>query len=110
MTDLFDYASATAARDEAMEQVLANAGTHWRDRALAALGQWRGERMTGEDIRLRCAEAGIVPHHPNAWGAFIMHAVRVGALRPLQEFRKMRSEKSHARITRVYAVQGNRND
>lgn len=59
--------------------------------------------FTGEDIRLALTSIGLAPpHHHNAWGAFTMNLVRSGRIKPTGQFKNMKTEKSHARITRVY--------
>jgi len=60
--------------------------------------------VTGEDVRVLCAEVEIAPHHHNAWGAAINTMVRRGLLVPTGMFTQMKDVRSHARLTRVYRV------
>jgi hypothetical protein len=75
---------------------------------LRAVHGWTGERLTGEDIRLRCIGQGICPGHPNAWGTYVIHLIRCGLLRPTDGFRSMRAPGSNGRLTRVYLIEGRR--
>jgi hypothetical protein len=92
-------------RDAALDKVLRRDWI-WRAQITAFIeGLPQGWVGTGEDVRLAATEAGIpAPHHPNAWGAAIMYAVKnkrwlmwTGKVVP------MRQKSSHARLTRQYA-------
>ena len=89
------------ARDAALERVLTNAGDDWKAKAIAIVHTLPAE-VTGEDIRLACAAAGVIPHHHNAWGGFISHLVSSGYLVPAGKRVPMRAKGSHARKTDVY--------
>lgn len=94
---------ARAARDAALAAVEARAGG-WSRAARDAVRQlpiyWEG---TGEDIRLHLVKGGLPePHHHNAWGAVVNVCVRHDWLREIGR-RNMRTEKSHARNTPIYA-------
>ena len=96
--------SEKESRDASLEQVLENAGEHWREQALDIFRNLpSGSRMTGEDLRLLCQEQNVKPHHHNAWGAFIAGLVRAGHIVPTGKYQPMRSRGSHARETKVYA-------
>lgn len=107
MTDDLDLfgGDPIKARDEAMKRVAENSGS-WRGNAFVALSLLpKGYTGTGEDIRIRLRMKGLAaPHHPNAWGELIKSAIKIGKLVPTKEMRKMKTEKSHARMTRVYRV------
>jgi hypothetical protein len=45
---------------------------------------------------------GVVPHHHNAWGALILHAVSQGLLERTGRWTHMRDRRSHARLTPIY--------
>lgn len=95
--------SAKQARDEAIEQVLTNAGDDWRERALQVIRETPASfEFIGEDIRLSCEENGIRPHHPNAWGGLIASAVKAGLIVATGEYRTPKSKNSHARKSQVY--------
>lgn len=92
-----------ASRDSALTRVLTNAGPDWReqvDAVVAALAV--GTLVTSEDIRLACAERGIVPHVANAWGGIVNRLIRSGVLEPTGQRVAMRAPGSHARKTDVY--------
>ncbi len=103
-----DPAPAVADRDAALEQVAENAevAASFMSRGLAAIAQLPAGDWTGEDVRDRLTAAGIVPHHPNAWGALVSKAVRDKLLTPTGERRPMRGPRSHARRTDVYRAAG----
>lgn len=92
-----------SSRDSALARVLTNAGPDWReqvDAVVAALAV--GTLVTGEDIRLACAERGIVPHVANAWGGIVNRLIRSGVLEPTGQRVAMLAPGSHARKTDVY--------
>lgn len=95
-------------RDAALNQVWDNASFDWKVLARMVVRTFQGQTVTGEDIRLRCEELNIVPHHPNAWGGFIMRLTkdRYGRppLRHTGKYVPMRGPKSNARVTPVYYV------
>lgn len=98
--DLFD---ARAARDEAIAAVSLNAG-EWLSQIMRGIQQLRsGWAGSGEALRLVLGEKGFPePHHHNAWGAAIRHAITKGLLRPTGQYTHMKTRKSHARKTPVY--------
>jgi hypothetical protein len=107
--DLFDdipcdLSYAVADRDAALEQVADNAevAASFMTRGLAAISAMPAGEFTGEDVRELLTKAGVVPHHPNAWGALVSKAVRDKLLTPTGERRPMRGPRSHARRTDVY--------
>jgi hypothetical protein len=91
-------------RDEAIERVTQNSGA-WMDNAIACVSRLpNGFKYTGEDIRLMLTHEIDEPHHHNAWGALIRHAVRKQLLTPTGKWQKMRTPRSHARQTPIYRV------
>lgn len=102
MTDQMEL--ALKARDDALAQVWDNAPEDWRVLARRVVRTMNGQRVTGEDIRLRCAELDITPHHHNAWGALIAKLVRSGWLVPTRQWVPMKGAKSHGRQTQIYIV------
>ena len=86
---------------DGMAAVMAATPADWKPGATAVLGTMKGE-FTGEDVRLACRGLGILPHHPNAWGAFINGAIRSGWIEPTGAYRKPRDRRSHARMIQVY--------
>lgn len=103
MTDQFDLFGSKAARDAAIAQVEENAGD-FMDCALFLLenGIEDDALVTGETVRKIVTAVGIVPHHPNAWGALIRTAVKRGLLIETGQWRQMEDIRSHARRTPLY--------
>lgn len=95
-----------AARDEALERVVENAGTSWQDRATAVLRGMAASEVTGEDVRLACEAQGVRPHHHNAWGGMTARFVKEGLLVPTGRYVAMKAKGSHARKTQVYYRRG----
>lgn len=96
--DLFE---AKAARDAALDKVEENSG-EFSARALQAIGRLEPGEWTGESIRLHLESLGIRPHHHNAWGAVINHAIKAELLFMTGRVAHMATAKSHARRTPVY--------
>jgi len=97
--------AAKEERDFNLAKVTTNAGSDFRQKAIACiLRVWAGREATSEDFRLTCEQQGIVPHHHNAWGGLTMGLKKMGALIETGELRAMKSSKSHARRTMVYRV------
>ena len=88
-------------RDESLKIVEEHSGYFMTLALCAFLSLPEGE-YTGEEIRLKIREKGIVPHHPNAWGALIMSLVRCGGLTHTGHYSKMKVKTSHARRTAIY--------
>lgn len=94
---------AIKARDTAMRRVAARSDGWMEDALRIVVGIPRLQEVTGEEVRQWLLVTGLrKPHHPNAWGALILTAIRRGILVPTDRYRKMRTKKSHARMTRVY--------
>ena len=90
-----------AARNQALDRVSKNSDSFMLDAVSEALDLPQGE-YTGEDLRVLISNKGILPHHPNAWGAVIMTLVRCGVLTKTGSYSKMKIKGSHARQTPVY--------
>lgn len=76
-------------------------------------GQWavaqvrrvhRGQRVTGEDIRRVCEEAGMTVPHVNAWGSLVNWMKAAGFLRETGELRAPADKRSKGKARRVYEV------
>lgn len=74
---------------------------NWQAEALAVMLKMDGE-FTGEDIRLECRDAGVRAHHPNAWGMFILTALKDGVIERTGRWQPMRDPRSNSRQTQVY--------
>jgi hypothetical protein len=97
--------SGAQLRDKGAAKALNRAGDDWRDKCVALiLNVWSGREAIAEDFRMLCEDHGLFAHHPNAWGALILHLKRQGMLRATGEWRSPKDNKSHARPTRVYEV------
>lgn len=104
--DLFSYhPTGTQLRDKALERVADNAGEDFMTRAMNAIRAMPSRQLViGEDIRRHLTELGIEPHHSNAWGAVMVHAVRLKLLTPTGAWRAMKQPSSHARKTPEYYI------
>jgi hypothetical protein len=89
-------------RDEALRRVSDNAGEDWHTAAMRVFRELPQGEFTGEDIRIACLVKGVIPHHHNAWGAFIMGLIRSGLVTKTGKRTKMKAPKSHARETDIY--------
>ena len=101
--DLFDKHDGLFARDTALDSVI-HANQDWKAKAIEHVKTMTGREVTGEDIRIDCATAGITPSSPNAWGAIVNLLVRSGVLVKTGRYRQMKDPKSHARETKTYIV------
>jgi len=99
--DLFDLAEGRRLQAEGIERVSLNAG-NFIQRGLAAIAVLPPGRYTGETIRAKLLAKEIAPHHPNAWGALILAAIKRGMLHHTGHYVPMRSKKSHAHKNEVY--------
>ena len=94
-------------RDEALELVLENAGDHWRSRAVALIRELlAGQEVLAEDWRLLCAQYGITPHHPNAWGGLTAAMMKDGTIIDTGRLAQSRDPRSHARRQPIWKVRG----
>lgn len=103
---LLDLLESKKARDAGIEQVADHAET-FMAKAMRVVETMRG-RTTGEMIRVELTARGITPHHPNAWGAVVLTAVRRKILVDTGEMTHMVDVRSHARRTPVYNCVGHR--
>ena len=62
------------------------------------------KHVTGEDIRVGCTLAGIVPQHHNAWGGIILSAQSRGLLTETGKYTAMGDLSSHKRRTSILRV------
>ncbi len=102
----FDFSGREARRrrDEGIDRV-ENKGPAFTERVRELVGTLpAGLEISGEDIRLRCEEAGIRPHHHNAWGAAIMSCVRRSLIVRTGELVNCKRPESHARANPRYRV------
>jgi len=81
-------------------------GSDWRAQAMGALRTKlvRGEKLTGQNIRLRLVSEVGEPPHTNAWGPFISYATARGYLTKTPERRMTKLKSSHSRPIPVYIV------
>ena len=100
--DLASAAEARYERDKALAQVAENAMPYTKQAAQLIDRLNPGTDWTGEDIRIYIEGKIGKPHHHNAWGAIINSAVRRKTLIKTNQYRQMKTPKSHARATPVY--------
>jgi hypothetical protein len=104
---LFDYSASAseAARDHAIATVGANAGSEFMEQAKAViLERFSGNECLAEEFRRVCEEAGIRPHHHNAWGSLTNQLVKAGILIDTGRIAKSTRVTSHARRNTVWRV------
>ena len=98
---LFDL---SASASEAA-RVARNAGTAFMEQAKAViLDRLSGTECLAEEMRRVCEEAGVVPHHHNAWGSLTNQLVRAGVLIDTGRLGKSTSLRSHARRQPIWRV------
>lgn len=89
-------------RDKALARIRGN-NTRWLVDALKIVsnlhGSWVG---TGEDIHQVVHECLGLPSHHNAWGMLIRMAIKRQLIKPTGRYLKMKTKKSHARMTPEY--------
>lgn len=99
---LIDLIASRAERDESLERVAAN-NQDFITQSLDLIKQlpfgWTG---TGEDISQLTADAGLIPLHPNAYGALTKTALTRRLIRKTGQWVPMRKRTSHARCTPKY--------
>lgn len=104
---LFEAAAAVAARDQGLALVSRNAGPAFMEAAKALIvEQFSGQELLAEELRRACEDAGILPHHHNAWGSLTNHLVRAGILQDTGRIAKSTRLSSHARRNTVWRVRG----
>lgn len=104
---LFDFSASAseAARDQGIAMVARNAGTAFMEQAKAViLERLSGTECLAEEMRRVCEEAGIQPHHHNAWGSLTNQLVRAGVLIDTGRLGKSTSLRSHARRQPIWRV------
>lgn len=103
--DLFPVRKAREARDRAMKRV-ENNNQGWLGHALryceSSLELRSIKEFSGEDLRVAIAPIVGQPRSPHAWGLVTRYLMERGVIVPTGSHKHMRSEKAHARLTRVY--------
>jgi hypothetical protein len=105
---LFEYSASAseAAKQQAVAVVGANAGNQFIEQAKAViLERFSGAECLAEEFRRACEEAGIKPHHHNAWGSLTNQLVKAGILIDTGRLAKSTRVTSHARRNTVWRVQ-----
>ena len=79
MSDQGDLFEGRRLRDKGIERVGLN-GPEFTGAVTRAIrdSYWQGQEVTAEDVRFRCRELGVIPHHSNAWGGATMKQVKDG--------------------------------
>lgn len=103
MTDLFEYATAVAARNVGMQTAAEAQGDAWAADAYAAIvSVARRQLIVHVDDVLKVFHRQ--PEHYNAWGAVWMKAIRQGILRRTGTVRPCKAHsRKHAHQYPVYA-------
>lgn len=104
---LFDYSAraSEAARDCGIAVVGRNAGVAFMEAAKALiLDRLAGQEVLAEEMRRLCEEAGIHPHHHNAWGSLTNQLVKAGILQDTGRIARSTRVTSHARRNTVWKV------
>ena len=104
---LFEWSASAskASRDHAIALVGRNAGAEFMEAAKAViLERLSGTECLAEEMRRVCEEAGVVPHHHNAWGSLTNHLVKAGILIDTGRLGKSTSVRSHARRQPIWRV------
>ena len=102
---LFDSQHSEDAKNQALDQVLQNAGDDWVDRASAVIPVlFGGQTVLAEDWRLALTELRITPHHPNAWGALTNALQTRRLIIPTDRMAKSKAARSHARRQPLWQV------
>jgi len=104
---LFDFSASAskAAKDHALASVGAHAGSDFMEQAKAVIVQrLSGSECLAEEFRRVCEEAGIRPHHHNAWGSLTNQLVKAGILIDTGRLGKSTSVRSHARRQPIWRV------
>lgn len=88
-------------RNDGMRRASQAQGTEWARRAYAAIVSVAVENPTVhvDDVLARFGEA---PHHPNAWGAVWMRAIRERVIARTGTVRQCKDTKKHAHQYPVY--------
>ena len=104
--DLFSLRAAKEVRDRSLKRVESN-NQGWLAEALRyceTSPQPRAmKEFSGEDLRVAIAPHVGQPRSPHAWGLVTRYLVERGVIVPTGTYKHMRSEKAHARLTRVYS-------
>lgn len=101
MSDLFAFAEARAQRDAGMASAAAHSPS-FMEAAFQAI-----ERVALRQIHVHVddvlAEGVPAPHHPNAWGAVWMRAIRAGIIQRSNQTRPCKTDaKKHAHQYPIY--------
>jgi hypothetical protein len=101
---IYKECAATQMRDEALDRVYSRAPDDWKAGSAKVVRSMKGQKVTGEDIRLACEARDLRPHHHNAWGAFISWLKRQRVIVGTGTYVNMKGPRSNARKTEVYQV------
>lgn len=102
---LFSQAQGRRERDSALAKVMSKAGESWRDDAIRLIRErLSGREVLAEEFRAICEQAGIRPHHCNAWGGLTAALVKAGVIEDTGRVEKSRDPRSHARRQPVWRV------
>ena len=90
------------------KQALGNEDPDWLEALIRALRprlQFRGQRVTGDDIRAWAHQSGLMdPHHANVWGCILPEMARRGLVTRTKEFVASKQPSRRGGMIRVWEV------
>lgn len=102
---LFDQQQAQLLKEDGMASALTNAGDSFAERACALIQAVHGgDVLLAEQWRQTCVEAGVVPHHPNAWGALTAVLRKRQIIKDTGRFQTAQSVRNHGHTYRLWQV------
>ena len=105
VTPSFDAQASIDLKDQALQQVLDNAGSNFIEQAAAIVPiLFAGQTVLAEDWRLVLSQLGIKPHHPNAWGGLTKSLATRQVISPTDRLAKSKDKHSHARRQPLWLV------
>ena len=105
-TPSFDAQASIDLKDQALQQVLENAGPAFIEQAAAIVPiLFAGQTVLAEDWRLALSELGIRPHHSNAWGGLTQSLASRQVISPTDRLASSKDKRSHARRQPLWLVQ-----
>ena len=102
---LFDHQQAHALKEAGMASAMAHAGDAFAERACALIqAVHAGDVILAEQWRQTCVEQGVVPHHPNAWGALTSVLRKRGIIKDTGKYKTAQSVRNHGHSYRLWQV------
>lgn len=105
MSEVLDSQSANANRDNALQQVEANANQEWTELVLQIIKLLANEKdeFTSDDVWQKLSDyPNITTHQPSAMGAMFRTALRLQFIASTDKFVSSQRPVSHSRPIRVW--------